>query len=95
MINTDGLSTVEEIEKTNNLERLREQIGQMKTRLDHLDKVLNNQEKIVNLMDSKSKEVVAEIKSVQNVQASEKSVDAIMRNVFSNKKLPKILQKSE
>ena len=73
--------------KEKNLERIRVQIELLKKRINNMDKTLSIQEKVIDLIDEKSKSLLREAQfSDINL-----SVEQIMKNAFSDKSLPKIL----
>lgn len=74
-----------------NFESMKMQIEQMKKRLGELDRVLNVQTKAIDLLDENTSSLAREANQSKN----ETSVEAIMKNVFSKKTLPKILQKNQ
>lgn len=74
-----------------NFESMKVQIEQMKKRLGELDRVLNVQTKAIDLIDQGTNSLAREANQSKN----ETSVEAIMKNVFSKKTLPKILQKNQ
>lgn len=76
--------------RENNLEKIRIQIEILKKRINNMDKTLTLQEQTIDLIEEKSKDLMKEA-SLSTVSMS---VEEIMKNAFSGKKLPKILKAS-
>ena len=74
---------------TRNLDGMRMQLELLKKRLDNMDSVLNIQEKMIDILSESTKEFPSTFKKDDNSTEQMQ----IMRNAFSNKKLPKILFK--
>ena len=74
--------------RENKLENIKLQIELLKRKLNTIDKVLTIQEHAINLIDEKSKALFIESGSNKNFTPED-----IMKNIFSNKKLPNILLK--
>ena len=69
------------------LERIKEQIELLKKQINTMDRTLTIQEKAIDLIDEKAKAFLKESQfSDINI-----SVEQIMKNAFSSKRLPKIL----
>ena len=70
-----------------NLERIRVQIELLKKRINNMDRTLTVQEKAIDLIDEKTKDLLKEAQ-FSNLDMS---VEQIMKNAFSSKTLPKVL----
>ncbi len=73
--------------RENNLEKIRAQIELLKTRINNMDRTLTLQEKTIDLIDEKSRDLLKEAQ-FSNINTS---VEQIMKNAFKSKALPKIL----
>jgi len=73
--------------RENNLEKIRAQIELLKTRINNMDRTLTLQEKTIDLIDEKSRDLLKEAQ-FSNINTS---VEQIMKNAFKSKTLPKIL----
>ena len=70
-----------------NLEKIKVQIELLKKRINNMDRTLVIQEKVIDLIDEKSKTLLKEAQfSDINM-----SVEQIMKSAFKGKSLPKIL----
>ena len=76
-----------------NLEKIKSQLDLLKVKLDNLDKTLKTQERILNLLDEDSSGFFNLLTKVEKKQEQKASIENIMKNAFSSKKLPKILFK--
>ena len=73
-----------------NLTTIRNQIDLLKQKLDNIDKTLELQEEILNLLEENSKSL---IKDVLPTHRNTFSTDEVMKNAFSKHRFPKILFK--
>jgi t-SNARE complex subunit (syntaxin) len=73
--------------RENNLEKIRAQIELLKARINNMDRTLILQEKTIDLIDKKSRDLLKETQ----FSNTNTSVEQIMKNAFKSKALPKIL----
>ena len=73
-------------EKNNKLENIKLQIELLKHKLDNMDKILSSQEEALNAIDKKTKTLLCE-------SQFSPSPEEIIKKVFPDKKIPKILFK--
>ena len=73
-------------ENNNKLKNIKLQIELLKHKLSNMDKILSSQEKALNTIDERAKTLILE----SNFSPSP---EEIIKQVFSNKKIPKILFK--
>ena len=71
---------------------IRTQLDLLKQRLDNIDRVLNIQEEVLNLLNENTKFLYKEAMAFNNVNNNTPTYE-IMRNAFSGRKIPKILFK--
>lgn len=74
--------------ENNNLERIKLEIDLLKQRFENLDHILRTQEEMLNHLAENTKSLLKDIFSSKK----DSSMEEIMKNAFSNKKMPKILQ---
>ncbi len=74
-----------------NLEKIRSQIELLKLRLENINKTLNFQEDILNMLTENTKLL---LKEATVTYSNPDSTCEIMRKAFSKGKIPKILFKS-
>ncbi len=70
-----------------NLEKIRIQIELLKKRIQNMDKTLSTQERTIDLIDEKSKNLFREAQLTN----TDLSVEEIMKKAFPGKTLPKFL----
>ena len=73
-----------------NLATIRSQIDLLKQKLDSIDKTLELQGEVINLLEENSKSL---IKDVLPGHKNTFSTDEVMKNAFSKHRLPRILFK--
>ena len=73
-----------------NLNNIRNQIDLLKQKLDGIDKTLELQEEVLDILQENSKSLIRDALSPNK---GSYSVDEIMKSAFSKGKLPKILFK--
>ena len=73
-----------------NFEKIKAQVELLKQRLINLDKVLNVQAEVLDLMTENTKSLLKDSLIPEKVYSS---TDEIMKNAFSKRKTPKILFK--
>lgn len=74
---------------TNKFEDIKKQINIIKAKLENIDKTLNIQEKTLDLIQENSRSLLSE--AISNKK--EANLEEIMKSVFKENKLPKILFK--
>ncbi|GEM_PF-2941161 len=74
-----------------NLEKIRTQLELLKLRLDNINKTLNFQEDILNILTENTRLL---LKEVPVTTTDPNSTEAIMKKAFSKGRIPKILFKS-
>ena len=74
-----------------NLEKIRTQIELLKLRLDNINKTLNFQEDILNMLTENTRLL---LKKVAITSVNPNSTEEIMKKAFSKGRIPKILFKS-
>ena len=79
------------LENTNkNVENIRKQIDHLKVRLNNIDKNLDTQQEALDILYENSKTLLNEAFNFKN----KVSVEEIMKRVFSEGKMPKIMFKN-
>ena len=71
-----------------NFERIKLEIDLLKQRFENLDHILRTQEEMVNHLAENTKSLLKDI----FISKKDGSMEEIMKNAFSTKQMPKILQ---
>ena len=77
-------------ESVKNLEKIRIQIELLKQRLDNIDRTLDLQEEVLDVLDENSKSL---LQDALNKNQQGNSVNEIMKSAFTRGNIPKILSK--